>query len=306
MTRAGISVVVAACIWADNVTVACGTNISAGVTLAITDRGVGGAGVRLLRDGVMVASSVAMNVGMFVGDDVSRSVNVGVDVNVGPWSGWGVIVIVGSAAEVSIELVDSVGEAGANAVGVGVLQGPCVLRARYCGHSSSLILSCRSPPGRLSQIVRFWSCDVVFCGGWRTGEVGVNADGTGVEVDATDDACGNDVAVAVGDTEVVTVVCAVSEGAVVVTEGDGVIPGVKVDVKDGVTRGDELDVAVGVSVGVGVIDGLDVEVGVKSGFGVGVRVCSVAGHPPSGAGIKSSSCPRCACTALGLVNVSSV
>lgn len=127
----------------------------------------------------------------------------------------------------------------------------------------------------------------MFWLGGRFGEGGIDADGTDVEVETVDDACGEDDTVGVGDGKVVAVVSTVSVGTVCVTVGEGVVSTVGVDVKVAVGRGDELDVAVGVGVGVGVIDGLDVEVGVDAGPGVGVRVCSVDGQPPDGAGIRS-------------------
>jgi len=71
-----------------------------------------------------------------------------------------------------------------------------------------------------------------------------------------------------------------------------VVLNVGVDVDDGTGRGDEVDVTEGVGRGVGVVDGVDVEVGSDRG-GVGVRVWSVDGQPPGGAGTKSSGLLMC-------------
>jgi len=71
-----------------------------------------------------------------------------------------------------------------------------------------------------------------------------------------------------------------------------VVLNVGVDVDDGTGRGDEVDVTEGVGRGVGVVDGVDVEIG-SDGGGVGVRVWSVDGQPPGGAGTRSSGLLMC-------------
>lgn len=88
-----------------------------------------------------------------VGDGKSCAVGVLVDMLVGSFSVWGVIVVV------DVGVVVVVGGSGVRVtlgVSVGVRHGPCVDLARYWFHSSSWMSIVRRPPGKDSQIVFCW------------------------------------------------------------------------------------------------------------------------------------------------------
>jgi hypothetical protein len=126
----------------------------------------------------------AVPVGVIVGCGNSGSVGVFVLVSERSGSGWGVVVISGggvgvgvgngSGSDVGIGGVVGAGEVSADeisgvklgvtlavgvsvgvGVGVEVRHGPSVDLARYCGHSSSWIVTSRIPPGKDSQIGLF-------------------------------------------------------------------------------------------------------------------------------------------------------
>lgn len=120
-------------------------------------------------------------------------------------------------------------------------------------------------------------------------------------MEAVKTASGEGVTVTVNDGEVVPVVCVNPGGTVWVMLGDIVVTAVELDDDVGTGRGDEVNVADNVGSGVAVIDGVEPEVGVKLGWlgvGVGVLVCNVCGHPPSGAGTRSSGSSMCGLAAL--------
>lgn len=181
---------------------------------------------------MVIVSSVSVIVGVIVSGDKSGVVGVRVFVSVRPLAVNGVIVVVSVVEGVTIFVGDGVCEL--EGKGVGVRHVPGVARLRYCGHSSSCIKISRSPPGNDSQICLV--CRLLW--DW---DGGGNAKGDGSEIEAVNDACGDDVAVDVFDGEEVTVICGVT-GSTVVEMGDGVVAAVKVDVKDGTGRGDEVDV----------------------------------------------------------------
>jgi len=133
---------------------------------------------------MMVADAwmTAVPVGVIVGCVNSGSVGVFVLVSERSGSGWGVVVISGSgvatgvgdgsgsdvgagdgvgAGEVSTDEISGVKLGVTLAVGVSVSvgvevrHGPSVDLARYCGHSSSWIVTSRIPPGKDSQIGLF-------------------------------------------------------------------------------------------------------------------------------------------------------
>jgi len=215
---------------------------------------------------------------MFVGGVNSGVVGVFVAVLEGSGSAWIVIIVVGDASLVALEAGDGAVEEGvAEAVGegVGVRQGPCVLRLRYCGHSLSLIRISRSPPGKLSQTSRF--CVPSLLAGWLFwfwfgGDVGLGVDveGFDVETEVGDNAVTEEIIVGVVDGEGVA-----GSGAI---DGDGEGNGAAVGDDDATAVGEKVAdaVNVGVCVGVGVC-----------GRGVGVLVWRVDGQPPAGAGTRS-------------------
>jgi hypothetical protein len=233
---------------------------------------------------------VSVPVGMGVGTIKSGVVGVFVGVLERSLSGEGVVVVVGDVSGVTLETgngaieTEGCGVTEAVGEGVGVRQGPGVLRLRYCGHSLSLIFIWRRPPGRLSQIVKVCVPSLLFCWGFWFGfggDVGLGVDvetGDG-ELDVGEDTITEEVAVGVTDGEGVFV----GTGAI---DGEG----------DAATVGDDSDVIVGELV----TDG----VGVGRGFGVGVLVCRVWGHWYTpficGAGTRSSGLLMCGCAALSL------
>lgn len=207
---------------------------------------------------VSSGSAISVPMGVGVGSVNSGVVGVGVIVLERSWSGDGVIVVVGDVTLVALELGDLVIEAEGDGLGVGVWQGPCVLRARYCDHSRSLMRSSLRPPGKLSQINKFCVPSLL---GWLLWLL-VDVEGLDTELEVGEDAITEEVTVGVVDDEGEVV----GPGAI---DGDG----------DGPAVGDK--------------DGVVVGELVADAGGVGVLVCTLAGHPASGAGTRSSGLSMC-------------
>jgi hypothetical protein len=202
-----------------------GTSLGCNVGVAVTPCTVGGM-LDGFGNGMVVADAgmVDVPVGMIVGCVNSGVVGVFVLVSERSCSGGGVVVISGSGVgvdgssvgsgvgvsvgdgdgssseilEVEVGVTLAVGVSVGDCVGVAVRQGPSVERARYCDHSSSCIRISRNPPGNDSQIS-------LFCGLLRPGP-GIDPDGCGVEVEAVEDAGGDDITVGVSDGKVVAVI----------------------------------------------------------------------------------------------------